>query len=248
MAEIRRPDFAEGRTKMFRLVEMSYARIPDYIGYLSTHSGLIGAYGDLKDVQRPWVAKKLSELVPAGASVIDMGGSACELASFLMDTYRVTVVDPYDGSGNGPVSAAAFAKKYPKLNIVTGLVTRGSTFPGSAAVISTSVVEHIDNKFHSDTVSGIHDSLEVGGFSIHAIDITCQGVNGFLEKNKNLCHSWLSAHGIDCEIEEFSQKMIADLETYFLPVTMYVRWKKDKEYKTYPWRKVGSLQFVAQKI
>ena len=59
------------------------------------------------------------------------------------------------------------------------------------AVISASVVEHIDPAYHRETVAGIHDSLVVGGYSIHAIDVTRRGVNGFLEKTIEICESWL---------------------------------------------------------
>lgn len=233
--------------EMFELINVTYARVPDYVRYLEKYPGSLGEYGDLKDVQRPWVRETVEQLMPTGGSLLDMGGSRCELASDLMIDYDVTVVDPYDGSGNGPTNPEYYRKKFPRLNIVKGLVSPSTPYPGHDAVISTSVVEHIDPIYHQRTVEGIYESLKPGGYSIHAIDVSCKGVNGFLEKTIDICQSWIEVHGVSYPLRTLVDEMLTSVDTYFLPVTMYVRWKKDRPYNAYPWRKVGSVQVVLQK-
>ena len=42
--------------------------------------------------------------------------------------------------------------------------------------------------------------------------------------------------------------MIADHETYFLSPLMYQQWRKDRTYDAYPWRQVGTLNFILEKV
>ena len=231
----------------FSLQNITYPKIPEYLDHLEMFPDLVSSYGDLKDVQRPWAIEACRTNLQSGARILDLGGSRCEVATYLLKEFALTVVDPYDGSGNGPTNPDIYRKRHPGLEIVQGFLNKGTHLREFDAVISTSVVEHIAPKFHADTVGGIYESLKPGGYSIHAIDLTCSGVNGFYEKQKDLAASWLEAHDIECDVNKFVENALLDLETYFNPVTAYVRWKKDKPYEAYPWRKVTSLNFVAQK-
>lgn len=231
----------------FDLVELSYAKVIDYVGYCERWPQLVGPYGDLKDVQRPWALEFVQAHSMQGARVLDLGGSRCELARVLMDKFEVTVVDPYDGSGNGPRSPDPFRNQFPNIKIIQGRVTNESYYPDHDVIISTSVVEHIPPNEHASTVKGVFKSLKPRGLSVHSIDVTCEGVGGFLENTVDICASWIKCHGIEVDINRLVSQMLSDVETYFLPVTMYMRWKKDRSYASYPWRKVGAVHFVARK-
>jgi hypothetical protein len=237
----------EKATLMFELVEAGYSKVSEYTKYFETYPNLIGPKGDLKDVQRPWVLEKTNELVPIGR-VIDLGGAACELAGVLMLTHDVTVVDPYDGSGNGPRNPEPFRRKYPLLKIVQGSLDSQTSLRDFDAVVSTSVVEHIPVERHRETVGGIAAALRIGGYSIHAIDVTVQAVNDFLIHTQQIAESFVRAHGVVFDIAEIRDKILADVDSYFLSPLMYQQWRKDRPFNSYPWRKVASFNVVLKKV
>ncbi|RJG40885.1 class I SAM-dependent methyltransferase [Mesorhizobium sp. DCY119] len=235
-------------TGRFELVSVSYSKVPDFIRYREDFPELMSKEIDLKDVQRPWAAEIVRQHVLQGGRVLDMGGAAAELAANLMDEYRATIVDPYEGHGNGPRNIAALRQRYPKITFVKGLLSKNTQIDRQDAVVSTSVVEHIDPAHHPDTVDAIHTVLKPGGYSIHAIDLTCRGVRGFLESQIPLSQSWLDCHRGGTDVNTIVGRMLDDIETFFLPITMYLQWKKDRSYAAYPWRKVGSLNVVFRKM
>lgn len=231
----------------FELVSAGYSTVPDYLRYQHDYPSLAGEKGDLKDVQRPWAFEKVVGLVPRGARVVDLGGSRGELAEALSLHAQVTVVDPYDGSGGGPTNVEFYRRKFPKVSFLAEFLTAETKLPKQQAVVSTSVVEHIAPKFHADTVAAIDGVLSVGGYSIHAVDLTCRGKNGFMEGQIDLSQSWADAHCPGTNIRKIVSTMIDDVECFFLPVTMYIQWKKSKNYNEYPWRNVGTLNIIFRK-
>lgn len=233
---------------MFELFEVSIPTVPQYIKYAESYPDLIGDLGDLKDVQRPWAFEACRAHLEPRARVIDLGGAACELAGVLKRKFAVTVVDPYEGHGDGPKSSQPYRKLHPELEFYEGYLTRGTPLTGFDCVVSTSVVEHIPVEAHDDTVAGIYESLKPGGFSIHSIDVSLWGVDGFLESSKPLAESWIAAHGPRIDIDQISRDALQDMETYYLSVQMYNRWRKKRSYANYPWRKVTSLNVVMRKL
>jgi len=234
---------------MFELVELTYGTVRDYVRYCEEHPGLVGEEvpGDLKDVQRPWALETVNEYLPKGGRTLDLGGARCQLAAALAKSQDVTVIDPYDGRGNGPTDVEPYRKEYPELTFIEGLLEPEISIPRQDAVVSTSVVEHIPTRDHRDLVEAIHEVLAPRGYSIHAIDLTCRGVNGFFESQKAHSQSWLDAHGIDVSVAALASTMLNDLETFWLPVTVYQSWRREKPYNEYPWRQVGTLNMVARK-
>lgn len=231
----------------FELVSVGYSTVPDYLRYRQAYPWLIGEKGDLKDVQRPWALEKVVELLPKGARVVDLGGSRGELAGALSAHAKVTVVDPYDGSGGGPTNADPYRRKFPQVTFLAEHLTTETKLPKQQAVVSTSVVEHIAPKFHANTVAAIDEVLDVGGYSIHAVDLTCRGKNGFMEGQIDLSQSWADAHSPGIDVKKLASTMLDDVECYFLPVIMYIQWMKSSKYDAYPWRNVGSLNVVFRK-
>ncbi len=234
---------------MFELVALGYTRVRDYVRYCEEYPGLTGVKGDLKDAQRPWVLEAVQEHLPAGDRVLDLGGARCELAGALDAAgYRATVVDPYEGNDGGPPSPDPYRARYPGVNIIQGLLGPDLLVDPQDAVVSTSVIEHIPPEAHAELVSSIASVLRPGGLSIHAVDLTCRGVNGFLESQIPLCQSFLAAHGVRENVGALAQRMLEDVETYWLPVTMYQQWRRGRPFGQYPWRLVGTMNVVCRRL
>lgn len=233
---------------MFELVSVSVPKIVDYIRYARNFPNLISEKGDVKDVQRPWVVETIRDLLPQGSRVLDLGGSACEVAGFLKSHCSVTVVDPYDGSGNGPTNPNVYRKRHPEIEVIQGYVDRNLKVPIQDCVYSVSVVEHIEPPFHAETVSAISSVLRPGGFSIHSIDLTCAGYKDFLGQNRPLVQSWIKTHGVEIDVQALADDALNDIETFFLSPQMYLQWLRDRPYANYPWRKVASLNVVMRKL
>ena len=77
---------------------------------------------DLKDCQRPWTFKTILGAVPYGGRLLEIGAGEPIVAELLSCLgYIVSVVDPYDGSGNGPMDYERFRRQYPGIHFVRGL-------------------------------------------------------------------------------------------------------------------------------
>ena len=130
--------------------------------------------GDLKNVQRPWIIKAIIASVPFGGKLIEIGAGEPIVASYLHHLgYDVTIIDPYDGTGNGPVEYAYFRKHYPHLKIIKNYFEEGiNTLDGGSydCVYSISVLEHIPREKIKEIFYGIRKMLKAGGVSIHCID------------------------------------------------------------------------------
>ncbi len=233
----------------YELVSLDYSTVRDYTRYWEEHSDLIGERGALKDVQRPWVLETVDDLIPGGSFVADMGGAACDLASCLAQNYRVTVVDPYDGRGNGPTRVEVMKKRHPTINFIIDTLNPDTDIDQEYhAVVSTSVIEHIPVPHVGDAVEGIDRALISGGYSIHAIDFSVRGNGRIMVNNKHCLEAFVSAYGLDPGVvEELRNRMIEDCETYYLSAPMYQQWRRKRDYDEYPWRQVGTLNIVLKK-
>lgn len=230
---------------MLTPISLTYPRMSDHTRYMALCPQLMGS--SLKEVQRAWVFDQLHQRLAPGAKVIDLGGSACELADVLSARFEMTVVDPHDGSGNGPKNPDAYRKRFPKLNIVQGFVGPQIELRDYDAVVSTGVIEHIADAAYPDTVAGIEKVLKPGGFSIHAIDFTVRGVRGFMERTGASVALFAQSHGHDLDVAHKRREMLDDVETYFLSAAMYLQWRKSRSWDEYPWRQVSSINVIVQR-
>ena len=84
---------------------LSYATVRDYCDSADHFPRLATLQGDLKDVQRPWAVKAILNHLPPGSRLLEVGSGEPHAAAALADLgYRVTVCDPFDGSGRGPTA------------------------------------------------------------------------------------------------------------------------------------------------
>src|SRR5256885_2522450 len=127
--------------------ETSYATVRDYCESLDELPQITAVDGDLKNVQRPWAVKAILANVPPPARLLEIGGGEPIVSGFLTELgYDVTLVDPYDGFGNGPTEYERYTQQFPHVKIVreyfrpglAGLAARSFD-----AILSISVLEHM---------------------------------------------------------------------------------------------------------
>ena len=227
---------------------LSVATVGDFSDSLEHLRDLATAAGDLKDVQRPWMLKTLLGLVPPGSRVCEIGAGEPLVAGALATLgYRVTIVDPYDGSGNGPTCVERFRDAWPGLRIVQSRF--GSEVPGLVpgefdAVYSISVLEHLDESGLAAVAAGIRRLLRPGGRSVHAIDHVAAGAGS--DHHRRMLGLFLAGEGVEARvIDGVLAAAMTDTETYFLSAESHNRWRGTVPYDRYPMRKVISVQWVS---
>lgn len=241
----------DGGLERFRLRPsppcLSVATVGDFVDSLETLRPLAEASGDLKDVQRPWTLKTIAAIVPPGGNVCEIGAGHPYVASILADHgYRVTVVDPYDGSGHGPVQWASFVADHPRVRFIRrrfGAGLSGLRDGEFDAICSISVIEHLDQSGVDDLVSGALRFLRPGGRHVHAIDHVAAGPgDGY---HRTMLGKFLGRFGVgEGEIDAVLARAMVDPETYFLSAEAHNRWRGTMPYASFPMRKVISVQFV----
>ena len=130
-------------------------------------------------MQRPWALKAILAAVPRGGKLLEIGAGQPFVADLLARLgYDVWLVDPYDGSGNGPVEYETFRAACPQVRFVRAnfddqlLEIPASSFD---CVYSISVLEHIDLPGLDGVIEGMRRCLLPSGRSIHAVDHVHRG-------------------------------------------------------------------------
>jgi len=233
----------------------SYATVRDYCESIDELPQITAQDGDLKNVQRPWAAKAILANVPPPARLLEIGGGEPIVSGFLSELgYDVTLVDPYDGFGNGPTDYQRYVEQFPHVKIVREYFCPGlpGLIPQSFdAIFSISVLEHIPPDSLRSCFDAIAEFLSPEGASIHCFDFILQG-NGD-------AHDLLNGQEILAEqkrvtnepgnrsFEQLLQRLRADVETFFLSPQGHHQWRGGRPYSAFPFRKVVSLQTVAQR-
>lgn len=228
----------------------SYATVRDYCDSADWLPQLMLFNGDLKDVQRPWTVKALIGSVAPGGRLVEIGGGeptvAAALAAF---GYQVTVVDPYDGAGNGPTEYERYAKQFPQIAIVKDRF--GAHLPFAEAsfdgVYSVSVLEHLPEPEIAAVFAATKKFLRAGGCSLHCVDSVIAGndTDYCYRQSKLLLkeQAKLAAQIVDeSEYDQLLEKMANDMETFYLSAQGHHVWRNGQAYNDFPFRKVISLQ------
>ena len=110
----------------------SYATVRDYCESVDEIPQITPLDGDLKNVQRPWAAKTILSAFPPPARLLEIGGGEPIVSGFLSELgYDVTLVDPYDGFGNGPTDYQRYVEQFPHVKILREYLRPG--LPGLKA-------------------------------------------------------------------------------------------------------------------
>jgi hypothetical protein len=234
---------------------ISYATVRDFCDSADQLSQITPSDGDLKNVQRPWAVKAILAHIPPPARLLEIGGGEPIVSGFLAELgYEVTLVDPYDGFGNGPTDYERYIENYPHVRILRGYFQPNMTGLDPAsfdAIFSISVLEHISENALPKCFDAIDRFLRPSGASIHCFDFIIQGVG---EE-----HAMGNARQILAEQQRISgrndfpsfdallEQLRSDTETFFLSPQGHHHWRGGQTYENFPFRRVVSIQTIAQR-
>jgi hypothetical protein len=235
------------RYPSFALPPVGYGTVRDLADSTAHVPGLAGANFDMKDMQRCWMVKAIVGNVPRGGRILEIGAGEPLAAGVLSRLgYEVTVVDPYDGSGNGPVEYEAFRRAYPDLAFVRDQFPPASGLGDQYdAIYSISVLEHVPVDRIQPLFGAIRAGLADGGLSVHAVDhvLAGWGAESHLEKLRLM----VDAASLDAaELDAALERLREDPETYFVSAEAHDRWRGDLEYDQYPMRRIVSVNLAAR--
>lgn len=231
---------------------LSYGTVEDFCDSWDHLLPLANLQGDLKDLQRPAALKLLLRALPSGANLLEIGAGEPHIANFLSELgYNVVIVDPYDGSGNGPTEFEYYVRKYPRLQIVRKVFSENLSEIGVGkldCVYSVSVLEHVPERVLSHIFGGIKRFLKPGGYSIHLIDHVLSGDTAehhqrhlaeILALQSELASEPRSQVAFD--LASILEKLARNNDTYYLSAEGHNKWRGAVPYESFPFRKVVSI-------
>jgi len=231
----------------FPLPPASYGTVEDFADSVDNMPGLAGANFDMKDLQRCWMLKAILGNVPVGSRLLEIGAGEPLVAGALSRIgYDVTVVDAYDGSGNGPKEFETFRSAYPDLTFVREhFPPQTEVGDDFAAIYSISVLEHVP----LDVIDSVMDrSRELlakqQGVSIHAVDhvLAGWGAEEHLEKLRLIATGMGLA---DAQLDAALAELKDDPETYFVSAESHNRWRGALPYDQYRMRRIVSVNLFS---
>ena len=242
-------------SKADRGLGISYATVRDYCESLDELPQITALDGDLKNVQRPWAVKALLANVPPPARLLEIGGGEPIASGFLAELgYDVTLVDPYDGFGNGPTDYQRYVELFPHVKIVREYFRPGlSTLTAGSfdAIFSISVLEHLPGDALTSCFDGMAEYLSPNGSSIHCFDFILQGpgnVHDFAGSQRILAEQQRITRQTAAEpFENLVERLKSDVETFFLSPQGHHHWRRGQPYEAFPFRKVASLQAIGSR-
>ena len=233
----------------FPLKSLSYGTVRDYCDSFDNLPALATANGDLKDCQRPWLLKAILSKVPAKGRLLEIGAGEPIVADLLQQLgHEVWIVDPYDGSGNGPTQYEQYRARYPDLKFVRAVFGDGlkelkdNSFD---CIFSISVLEHVPCPALRSVFRGLRRYLNSDGSSIHAIDHVHRG-NGAADHLANLRYMMDGFGFQQAELDHLLAAMSDDTETYYLSAESHNRWRAGVPYDQFPMRVCVSIQVVVE--
>lgn len=232
----------------FEVPPISYGTVRDFADSTENMPGLAGANFDMKDMQRCWTIKAIAGNLPRGSRILEIGAGEPLVAGLLTRLgYQATVVDPYDGSGNGPREYEAFKAAYPDVRFVREQFPPREDLGGEyAAVYSISVLEHIPLEAIDEVIAAARRLIAPAeGLSIHAVDhvLAGWGADDHLEKLERI----VAASGLSTEeLHETIARLEKDPETYFVSAEAHNRWRGGLPYDQYAMRRIVSVNLLGR--
>lgn len=242
-------------SKSDRGLGTSYATVRDYCESLDELRQITAMDGDLKNMQRPWAVKAVLANLPPPARLLEIGGGEPIVSGFLSELgYNVTLVDPYDGFGNGPTDYQRYVDLFPHVKIVREYFRPGLSVLAAGsfdAIFSVSVLEHLKANALTSCFEAMAEFLSPEGISIHCFDFILQGVgdaHDFANAQRILAEQHKIMGQIGAEpFENLVQRLRTDVETFFLSPQGHHHWRRGQPYADFPFRKVVSLQTIARR-
>ena len=240
-------ELEERYRERFEVEPLTYGTVRDFADSIDNLAGLARANGDMKDLQRCWVLKAVLGHVGRGTDLVEIGAGDPLVADLLTRLgHRVTVVDPYDGSGQGPREFERFRSEHPDVEFIRERFPPSAALPADiACVYSISVLEHIPPEEIGAVIDAAMELVAPGGCSIHAIDhvVAGWGAEAYLEQLEEIVRrSGIDVSRLHTLIEELGE----DPETYFVSAEAHERWRGELPYEEYPMRRISSVGLLSQ--
>ncbi len=233
----------------FPLAPVSYGTARDFADSADQMPGLISANGDMKDLQRCWMVKAVLGNVGPGARILEIGAGEPLVAAMLARFgFRVTIVDPYDGSDDGPTQLEDFRSFYPDLEFVRSRFPAPGLDRDYSCIYSVSVLEHTELEQIESVAAGIREHLasSESACSIHAVDHVVGGWGADAHLERLEC--WVAALGLpEGLLSEQLARLETDPETYLVSAEAHNRWRGDLPYDDYPMRRIASVQLFSRR-
>jgi hypothetical protein len=231
----------------FAVDPLSYGTVRDLADSRDHFAGLARASGDMKDLQRCWVVKAVLGRVERGTSLVEIGAGEPLVADLLSRLgHEVTVVDPYDGSGNGPLEFERFRRAYPDVTFIRERFPPDQGLASEVAcVYSISVLEHVPLERIGAVVDATGNALAPGGCAIHAIDhvLAGWGAESHLERLQEIVRrSGLGPDDLDRTLDQLRE----DPDAYFVSAEAHERWRGAIPYDEYPMRRIASMGVLSR--
>ena len=234
---------------------VSYATVRDYCESRDELPQITPIDGDLKNVQRPWTTKAILAHLRPPARLLEIGGGEPIVSGLLSELgYNVTLVDPYDGFGNGPIDYERYVEQFPHVRIVREYLRPGlpGLVPGSFdGIFSISVLEHVPSDALRSCFEAITEFLAPNGLSIHCFDFILQGAgdaHDLIQAQKILAEqNRLGGDHDATSFEGLLEQLRNDVETFFLAPQGHHNWRGGRAYPDFPFRKVVSLQSIVRR-
>lgn len=228
---------------------LSYGEVRDYCESRDWFGDLARYNLDLKDQQRCWMIKTLLAAARPGMRLLEIGGGEPLVAHILHRAgCEVTVVDPYEGAGNGPTEYAAFKQVYPGVTLERALFDEAyaAARPDQKYDIfySISVLEHIPVPALATVFEAARMMAAPGARNIHCVDHVLLGRGA--EYHHTMLEEVGRHHGVPAQqVADATAAATDDVETYFLSAEGHHRWRGGRPYDKFPMRRCISMQFAA---
>lgn len=227
---------------------LSYGTVRDYCEGFDLYPQLVTYSNDLKDLQRFWMLKAIIATQPKGATLVEIGAGEPLVADLLGRLgYRVIVVDPYEGAGNGPTTADHFKGMYTNVEYVIDWFSPrlAGVRPSSIdCLYSISVVEHIPLDVIGVVVEGMKLFAKPGATSLHAIDFVAGGAGDVY--HHQMLRSFATLLGLSSRaVDDMLVAAASDSDTYYLSAEAHNRWRGTVPYDEFPMRRVLSAQIMS---
>ncbi len=218
---------------------VSYGSVADLADSRARLPWLVDSSFDMKSLQRCWALKEILATVEPPGPVLEIGAGEPFVADALQRLgYGVTVVDPYDGTGTGPVELESFRRRYPDLTFVRDRYPSDRVTERQGVVYSISVLEHVPAEAAAELTRA---AREQGARNVHAIDHVLRGW-GAAEHHERLI-AVLAGLGIASdELERTLARLEDDPEAYFVSAEAHEVWRGQTPYADYPMRRICSIQ------
>ncbi len=232
----------------FEVEPLSYGTVRDLADSVDNLGGLARASSDMKDLQRCWMVKAILGVVEPGGRLVEIGAGEPLVADLLSRLgYEVTIVDPYDGSGQGPREFEEFSRSHPEVTFIRERFPPSAGLEGTyAAVYSVSVLEHIPLEALGGVIAAATDLLASGGASIHAVDHVLAGWGA--EQHLERLEEIVRGSGLPLDrLHELIRRLESDPEAYFVSAEAHERWRGALPYDSYPMRRIASIGVLSRK-